>query len=99
MNHTVIYDESEAVLDPEDMPTWRDDASCRGMDISVFFPDESDVAAISNAKNICGGCPVQQDCVAYAVEHNQTDGVWGGTTRQERRKLRRIWVQEMREAG
>ena len=86
-------------LDPEDIPTWRDDALCRGFDIGVFFPDEGDADAIAHAKDICKACPVLEDCLSYAVEHNQTDGIWGGTTRQERRKLRRIWVREMREAG
>ena len=92
-------DRAEIDIDPDDLPTWRDDAVCRGFDISVFFPDESDTAAITHAKQICGTCPVQQDCLSYAVEHNQTDGIWGGSTRQERRRLRRIWIREMREAG
>ena len=92
-------DRAEIDIDPQGVPTWRDDAVCRGFEISVFFPDESDAAAITHAKEICGTCPVRQDCLSYAVEHNQTDGIWGGTTRQERRRLRRIWIREMREAG
>ncbi len=86
-------------LETEEMPSWRDDAVCRGFDIAVFFPDEGDEAAIAHAKEICSTCPVLQDCLAFAVEHNQTEGIWGGTTRQERRRLRRLWLQELREAG
>ena len=85
--------------DFEDIPSWRDEALCRGFDLGVFFPDEGDAAAISAAKEICSSCPVADECLAYAVENNQTEGIWGGTTRQERRRLRRIWLQEMREAG
>ena len=86
-------------VDPEDIPTWRDDAACRGFDISVFFPDEGDSKAIAHAKEICRTCPVMDDCAAYAVEHNQTEGIWGATTRQERRRLRRIWLKDLREVG
>ena len=89
------------VEDPEfeDIPSWRDEALCRGFDLGVFFPDEGDTAAITAAKEICASCPVAEDCLAFAVENNQTEGIWGGTTRQERRRLRRIWLREMREAG
>ena len=90
---------TEIDFDPDTLPTWRDDAVCRGFDISVFFPDESDSTAIAHAKGICTSCSVQQECTSYAVERNQTDGIWGGTTRQQRRRLRRIWIREMREAG
>ncbi len=86
-------------IDEDVVPTWRDGAACRGFDISVFFPDESDSDAIAHAKDICLSCPVIDDCLSYAVEHNQTEGIWGGTTRQERRRLRRIWLKELREAG
>lgn len=86
-------------IDEDVVPTWRDGAACRGFDISVFFPDESDSDAITHAKDICLSCPVIDDCLSYAVEHNQTEGIWGGTTRQERRRLRRIWLKELREAG
>ena len=86
-------------VDSEDLPTWRDEASCRGLDISIFFPDEGDAAGIARAKDVCASCPVQDMCAAYAVEQNQTEGIWGGTTRQERRKLRRLWLKELRQAG
>ena len=58
----------------------------------MFFPDEGDTAAIAYAKSICQGCPVIEECLTYAVEMNQTEGIWGGTTKQERRRLRRRWL-------
>ena len=101
MERSASGDAGSPAIDPEfdDIPTWRDEAVCRGFDIEVFFPDEGDAAAISAAKDICAACPVLDDCLAYAVEHNQTEGIWGGTTRQERRRLRRIWLRDVREAG
>ena len=29
-------------------------------------------------------------CLAWALDHNVTDGVWGGTTADERRAIRRL---------
>ena len=86
-------------LDEIDPPSWREDAACRGFDASVFFPDEGDAAGIAYAKTICESCPVMDDCLSYAVEMNQTEGVWGGATKQERRRLRRRWLRELKEAS
>ncbi len=78
---------------------WRAEASCRGHELSVFFPDEGDLAGIDRAKAICENCPVNDLCLSYAVETNQTEGIWGGATKQERRRLRRRWLKELREAS
>jgi len=78
---------------------WREDASCRGHDLSLFFPDEGDLDGIERAKEICADCPVKDLCLSYAVETNQTEGIWGGATKQERRRLRRRWLKDLREAS
>ncbi len=44
--------------DSEDIPSWRDEALCRGFELGVFFPDEGDAEAIAAAKQICASCPV-----------------------------------------
>ncbi len=93
-NPTVEIEEDEL-----EQPSWRDQALCKGFDPDVFFPDEGDTAAIAYAKSICQGCPVIEECLTYAVEMNQTEGIWGGTTKQERRRLRRRWLKELREAS
>lgn len=41
------------------------------------------------AKEVCGECPVKVDCLDYALETNQDSGIWGGTSEEERRTLRR----------
>jgi WhiB family transcriptional regulator, redox-sensing transcriptional regulator len=65
--------------------TWKTDAACRGMDPDVFFPtDEVGQAA---ALDVCAECPVRELCLEFAIRSRQTDGVWGGTTPRERRKL------------
>ena len=79
--------------------SWRDWAACRDSDPAVFFPDNGNAVGIERAKQVCGSCAVTEECVSYAVGTNQTEGIWGGTTRGERRRLRRRRLKELREAG
>jgi hypothetical protein len=37
-------------------------------------------------------CPVQTECLAYALEHGERFGVWGGLSERARRKLQRPMV-------
>ena len=83
----------------EDMTSWRDLAACRGLDPTLFFPDEGDYVGVERAKQTCAPCPVAWECLSYAVWTNQTEGIWGGTTRGERRRYRRLVVKELREVG
>ena len=78
--------------------SWRDLAACNGLDPNSFFPVDGDVVGVERAKHICSPCPVVWECLSYAVQTNQTEGVWGGTSRGERRRLRRILVRQLREA-
>ncbi len=68
---------------------WREDSSCAGMDSEVFFPPSEDEAAAMPAKEICALCPAQEQCLSYALATNQTEGVWGGMSAGDRRRLRR----------
>ena len=83
----------------EGLVDWRDAASCRASDPDVFFPDGEDVEGIARAKAICATCPVREDCLTFAVELNQTDGIWGGRTPAERRRLRRDYLRRLRQAS
>lgn len=69
---------------------WLDQAACRGHPTSLFFPDDNrDRTKTGPPKRICGECPVQIECLAYAVPIVDLFGIWGGTTPEERRALRR----------
>jgi WhiB family redox-sensing transcriptional regulator len=67
--------------------TWRDQARCRGVDPQVFHPSEDDDVAGAAAKAICEVCPVREPCLEYAISTREKDGVWGGMTARERRRL------------
>lgn len=62
---------------------WVDDAACRGVPTGWFFPLSDD--AEQRALALCRRCPVADECLRFAVEHEQWHGVWGGTTERERR--------------
>lgn len=79
--------------------TWRSDAICRDTDPDLFFPVGTTGLAlvqIARAKEVCGECPVQVDCLDYALETNQDSGIWGGLSEEERRVLRRQHVARQR---
>jgi hypothetical protein len=40
------------------------------------------------AKAICDVCPVQQDCLSFAVDNNEPDGMWGGLSPRQRKHLK-----------
>ncbi len=85
-------------FDHTDQP-WRDSAACRDDTEGLFFPDDSDLGSINAAKAICAGCPVADECLAYAIDTNQSEGIWAGTTAKERRRIRREWLEEERRAS
>lgn len=69
--------------------TWRLEARCLGTDPAVFHPNEKDEQAELKAKQVCAPCPVKGPCLEYAITARELDGVWGGLTPLERRRLRR----------
>jgi WhiB family redox-sensing transcriptional regulator len=80
-----------------DPKAWRERASCRDLDTAVFFPEtEQEVAA---AKAVCAGCPVRDACLEFALVTRQDDGVWGGLSEDERRRVRRRRQEAARKAA
>lgn len=68
-------------------PPWMDDAACKGINPSVFFP--SDGAGVEVAAQICEGCPQKHACLEFALDHRIDHGVWGGTSERQRRRILR----------
>lgn len=76
--------------------SWRSRASCQDMDSSRFFSPDGERGRArrrreAGAKAVCAGCPVQEECAAYAVANREPYGVWGGLTETEREA---IWRRE-----
>lgn len=77
-----------------DVESWRAESACRDADVNLFFPAGVTGPAarqIREAKAICAACPARKTCLDFAIETNQEYGIWGGTTEDERRSLRRAW--------
>ena len=71
---------------------WRELALCKDTSPELFFPignTGSALDAISLAKNVCSRCPSKDECLEYALESNQDNGVWGGRSEEERRLIRK----------
>lgn len=65
---------------------------CKDTDPELFFPVGTTGQAllqIDRAKQVCGECPVKIECLDFAIETNQDSGIWGGTSEDERRDIRR----------
>lgn len=79
---------------------WREAASCLEVTKQVnFFPNKEDVLGIAKAKAVCASCPVADECLSWSIETNQTEGIWGGHTPKERRRIRRRWLEEIQKAS
>ena len=71
---------------------WQLRGACRGADPSVFFLPEAErgprkARRERAAKEICGSCPVLEQCAAFALSTREPYGVWGGLTPEERELL------------
>ena len=64
---------------------WRTQAACRTADPALFFPDTEEQAAtcLPVAAALCAGCPVSEDCAAYA-EVSNVSGIWAGRLYEDR---------------
>jgi WhiB family transcriptional regulator, redox-sensing transcriptional regulator len=81
---------------------WRDNAACREIDLDLFFPlgtSERELIRVAEAKRVCRACPVQAQCLAWALDHYVTDGIWGGITADERRAIREIVIKNVISQG
>lgn len=73
---------------------WQERASCRGMDLYVFFGPEGErqperERREKRAKAVCAGCPVRTECLDYAVGRPEKYGTWAGLNEDERADERR----------
>lgn len=65
---------------------WRRQAACKGLDPGIFYPvDEHDECP--DAKAVCAQCPVADRCLEHALGEREKEGVWGGCTERERRRI------------
>jgi WhiB family redox-sensing transcriptional regulator len=66
---------------------WMTEGACVDNERIEWFPADELLAL--EAKAVCRTCRVKAQCLSYALAHHEY-GVWGGTTEQERRALRKL---------
>lgn len=59
---------------------------CRDLDAELFFPVASQDLP-EEVGRACAACAFSSACMAYALGQG-LEGIWGGTTEVERRRLR-----------
>ncbi|MEI2640468.1 MAG: WhiB family transcriptional regulator [Microthrixaceae bacterium] len=72
------------MIEPEG---WQLSANCLGVDPDLFFPERG--ASTKEAKAVCQGCVVREECLEYALANGEKFGIWGGLSERERRRIRR----------
>ena len=74
---------------------WRRNAACRDTDPALFFTvgvTGSALVQIEDAREVCMSCSCQEACLEFALRSNQDTGIWGGASEEERRHLRRTFI-------
>lgn len=87
---TVVRVFTETNITPE---RWMQDAACATTDPELFFPErEEGGGTAAHAKRICARCDVRDKCLEYALRNGETEGIWGGLSSRQRRRLPRVRV-------
>ena len=61
---------------------WQRGAACAGARRDLFFPNEDELVN-PEALKICRRCPIKEDCLEWALTHEER-GIWGGLTEEQR---------------
>lgn len=76
---------------------WFGKALCGDIDPDEldFTVDEQGGANLEEKRAVCEMCPVQIECLDYAVREGIRHGFWGGMSAADRRRRRQFLVREM----
>lgn len=68
------------------MNDWKEQAVCRDAPLAGFWPEEGTEGRWSEHgwASLCGGCPVQAHCLAYALEDGIREGIYAGMNGPQR---------------
>ena len=69
-------------------PKWHQRGACCGTHPDLFFPLRGE--SNKEAKSVCEGCEVKEECLSAALDGNENFGIWGGMSERERRRIRTV---------
>jgi WhiB family redox-sensing transcriptional regulator len=84
-----IESEAAMTIAVDNLAEWWSLAACQSVDPDLFFPMSTtnpSRAEVAAAKTVCARCPVQAECLEYALGAGQLHGIWGGMNEEERRR-------------
>lgn len=62
-------------------------AACTTTDPDLFFPESGRHDQSREARKICAGCDIMEDCLKYSLDKEEEFGVWGGAGQRERLRM------------
>jgi WhiB family redox-sensing transcriptional regulator len=68
---------------------WMGEANCKGMDTNLFFAETPGSNYDPFAREVCGSCPVSDECFWYANETSADTGMFGGMSPSQRQEFRK----------
>ena len=71
---------------------WYESGNCRGRDVNQFAKYKLTDTQVEAAKELCHTCPVREHC-ELAGHLSESYGVWGGTTFQDRKRIKAYFDQ------
>lgn len=76
----------DAIFRLLERPEWHRDALCKEHPEMEFFPGlgQDWLPAV----DVCARCLVADECLSYALADPALEGIWGGTTMNQRRQVR-----------
>ena len=73
---------------PDGDVTWQNKALCSQTDPEAFFPEKG--GSTRDAKRVCAQCEVREQCLKWAIDHDERFGIWGGMSERERRRYKKM---------
>jgi WhiB family redox-sensing transcriptional regulator len=78
-----------------DLWEWQSRGACVGADPELFYLEAgmrmgTKTKHEQQAKAMCKGCPVINDCLKHALNVPETYGVWGGLSADERERVLKL---------
>lgn len=84
-----VHEDFEDITSIGDLPVFES-AVCASVDPEIFFPERGKTSSVKKAKALCLRCRHASDCREFAIRNNIRDGIWGGMTFQDRRKMAKM---------
>jgi WhiB family redox-sensing transcriptional regulator len=87
-----------------ELPDWMARGSCREYSQEMFYGSEDregkarhhpnlTVDEVARARRVCNTCPVQMECLDFAIRTREEFGIWGGSTAGQRKR----WIKQFEE--